>query len=91
MDGRDAYVLGQEGSGRLWVATDGSGTVLRIVGPASAPDDLAFTDWGRARTFEQPPPAKIVEGSAGVRGRRCDVGGSDGRSRRRRRRPAATQ
>ena len=62
VEGRDAYVLGQEGSGRLWVATDGSGTVLRIVGPAGAPDDLEFTDWGRARTFEQPPPAKVVEG-----------------------------
>ncbi len=62
VDGRDAYVLGQEGGGRLWVATDGSGTVLRIVGAASAPDDLAFSDWGRARTFEQPPPSKVVEG-----------------------------
>ncbi len=62
VDGRDAYVLGQEGGGRLWVATDGSGTVLRILGPASAPDDLAFSDWGRAKTFEQPPPAKVVEG-----------------------------
>ena len=51
-----AFVLGREGGARLWVAADGSGTLLRVVGPKSDPSDLTFTDWGRARTFTQPPP-----------------------------------
>lgn len=60
--GRAAYLLGEEGGARLWVAADGSGTVLRAVGPASAPADLEFSDWGRATTFTRPPPSKVVEG-----------------------------
>ena len=46
---------------RLWVAADGSGTLLRLVGPKSDPSDLTFTDWGRARTFTEPPPDEVVE------------------------------
>ena len=61
VDGRDAYVLGKEGGPRLWVAADGSGTLLRAVGPASEPSDLTYSDWGRARTFTQPAPADLVE------------------------------
>jgi hypothetical protein len=61
VDGRPAYVLGKEGGPQLWVAADGSGTLLRAVGPASAPSDLTYSDWGRARTFTQPAPADLVE------------------------------
>ncbi len=61
VDGRRAYVLGAEGGARLWVAADGSSTVLRLVGPKSAPADLTFSDWGRATTFTQPPPDRVVE------------------------------
>ena len=62
LDGRPAYLLGDEGGPRLWVAADGSGTVLRAVGPTTAPSDLAFRDWGRARTFTPPPASAVVEG-----------------------------
>ena len=61
VDGRAAYVLGEEGGARLWVAADGSGALLRAVGPESAPSDLVFTDWGRAQTFSPPPPSKVLE------------------------------
>ncbi len=61
VDGQPAYVLGPEGGPRLWVAADGSSTVLRYVGPKSAPADLAFSDWGRATTFIEPPPDRVVE------------------------------
>ena len=61
VDGRSAYVLGKEGGPRLWVAADGSGTLLRAVGPASEPSDLTYSDWGRARTFTEPAPADLVE------------------------------
>jgi hypothetical protein len=59
--GRPAYVLGRDGGARLWVAADGSGTLLRAVGPASEPSDLTYSDWGRARTFTQPAPADLLE------------------------------
>ena len=60
--GRPAYLLGEEGGARLWVAADGSATLLRVVGPKSEPSDLVFTDWGRVTTFTEPPSDKIVEG-----------------------------
>jgi len=46
----------------MWVAADGSATLLRVVGPKSEPSDLVFTDWGRVTTFTEPPSDKIVEG-----------------------------
>lgn len=61
VDGRAAYVLGQEGGARLWVAADGSNALLRAVGPTSEPSDLTYSDWGRARTFNEPAPADLVE------------------------------
>ena len=61
VDGRAAYVLGTEGGPRVWVAADGSGSLLRAVGPASEPSDLTFSGWGRARTFTQPAPADLLE------------------------------
>ena len=61
LDGRSVYLLGQEGGARLWVAADGSGTLLRVVGPKSDPSDLTFSDWGRATTFDEPPPAQVIE------------------------------
>lgn len=60
VEGRAAYVLGEEGGARLWVAADGSGALLRAVGPRTAPSDLVFSDWGRAQTFSPPPPSKVV-------------------------------
>ena len=61
VDGQPAYVLGAEGGARLWVAADGSSALLRYVGPKGAPADLTFSDWGRATTFIQPPPDRVVE------------------------------
>lgn len=59
--GRPAYVLGTPGGARMWVAADGSGTLLRAVGPKSAPSDISFSGWDRARTFGPPPPSKVVD------------------------------
>lgn len=61
VDGRPAYVLGPEGGPRLWVAADGSDTLLRLVGPKSDPSDLTFSQWGRAATFTEPAPDKLIE------------------------------
>lgn len=61
VDGRPAYLLGAKGGTRMWVAADGSGTLLRYVGPKREPADLTFSDWGRATTFTQPPPDRVVE------------------------------
>ena len=38
-----------EGGARLWVAADGSGTLLRAVGPKTAPSDLVFSRLGPGR------------------------------------------
>lgn len=62
VDGRAVFVLGQAGGAQLWVLADGSAELVRAVGPASAPADLVFTDWGRAQTFTPPPPSMVVEG-----------------------------
>jgi hypothetical protein len=61
VDGRPAYLLGAKGGPRLWVAADGSGTLLRAVGAKSEPLDLSFSDWDRAGTFTEPPPSKVIE------------------------------
>ena len=61
VDGQQAFVLGREGGARMWVAADGSGALLRVVGPPTDPPDLTFTDWDRARTFNQPAPADLIE------------------------------
>lgn len=61
VDGRPAYVLGQQGGARLWVAADGSGTLLRLVGPKSEPTDLTFSKWGRATTYTEPPADLLIE------------------------------
>ena len=61
VDGRPAFVLGREGGARMWVAADGSGRLLRVVGPPTDPSDLTFTDWERARTFSRPAPADLLE------------------------------
>lgn len=61
VDGKAAYVLGQASGPRLWVAADGSAALLRAVGPESEPSDLTFSDWDRARTFTDPPPASRLE------------------------------
>ena len=62
VDGRAVYVLGTPGGAQLWVLADGSAELVRAVGPATAPADLVFSDWGRAQTFTPPPPSMVVEG-----------------------------
>jgi hypothetical protein len=62
LKGRAAYLLTGRDGARLWVATDGSGTLLRAVGPKNAPSDLTFSDWERARTWKPPPAGSVVEG-----------------------------
>jgi hypothetical protein len=59
--GRGAYVLSGGGGARLWVAADGSGALLRAVGPRSARSDLTFSGWDRAQTVSPPPPSKVVD------------------------------
>ena len=61
VDGRPAYVLGAKGGPRLWVAADGSGTLLRATGAKSEPMELSFSEWDRAGTFTEPPPSKVIE------------------------------
>jgi len=61
VDGQPAFVLGREGGARMWVAADGSGTLLRVVGPPADPSDLTFSGWERARTFTQPAPGDLLE------------------------------
>jgi hypothetical protein len=58
--GRGAYVLSGGGGARLWVAADGSGALLRAVGPRSARSDLTFSGWDRAQRVSPPPPSKVV-------------------------------
>lgn len=62
LKGREAYLLEGRDGARLWVATDGSGALLRAVGPKGAPSDLTFSGWERARTWQAPPPGSVVEG-----------------------------
>lgn len=62
VDGKAVYVLGKPDGARLWVLADGSATLVRAVGPATAPADLVFSDWGRAQTFTPPPASMVVEG-----------------------------
>lgn len=62
LEGRPAYLIGTEGGARLWMAADGSGTLLRAEGPPGAPTNLVFSDWGGARTFAAPPASAVVEG-----------------------------
>lgn len=62
LKGKAAYLLTGRDGARMWVATDGSGTLLRAVGPKGAPSDLTFSDWERARVWTAPPAASVVEG-----------------------------
>jgi hypothetical protein len=62
VDGRAAYLLGNAGGAQLWVAADGSGEILRAVGPPTAPSDMVFTEWGRAQRASAPPASSVVEG-----------------------------
>ena len=59
--GSPAYVLDGAGGAQLWVAADGSATLLRLVGSSDDPADLAFSLWDRAQTFTPPPPSSVVE------------------------------
>ena len=62
VDGKAGYILGKADGARLWVLADGSATLVRAVGPSTAPADLVFSDWGRAQTFTPPPASMVVEG-----------------------------
>ena len=62
VDGKAVYILGKADGARLWVLADGSATLVRAVGPSTAPADLVFSDWGRAQTFTPPPASMVVEG-----------------------------
>lgn len=61
VDGRTAWLLGDEDGARVWVAADGSAELLRIVVPGRSPSDLVFTDWERARTFDSPAAGEPAE------------------------------
>lgn len=58
--GTDAWLLTGKSGARLWVAADGSASLLRAVGPKSKPSDLSFTDWDRAQRVRQPTADQIV-------------------------------
>lgn len=61
VDGSPTYVLDGGDGAQLWVAADGSATLLRLVGSSDAPADLAFSLWDRAQTFTPPPPSSVVD------------------------------
>lgn len=61
VDGAPTYVLDGADGAQLWVAADGSATLLRLVGPSDAPADLTFSRWDRATTFTAPAPSKVVD------------------------------
>lgn len=58
--GTDAWLLEGRNGAKLWVAADGSGALLRAVGPKGSSSDLSFTEWERAQTFRDPPADKIT-------------------------------
>lgn len=62
LKGREAYLLSGRDGAKLWVAADGSGTLLRAVGPKGAPSDLTFSEWERAKRWTRPPADAVVEG-----------------------------
>lgn len=62
LKGRQAYLLSGRDGAKLWVAADGSGALLRAVGPKGAPSDLTFSEWDRARKWTRPPADAVVEG-----------------------------
>ena len=62
VDGRPAYVLGREGGPRLWVAADGSGTLLRLVGAEERRRPTSPSPSGTApRRSPSRRPAKVIE------------------------------
>ncbi len=61
LDGSPAYVLAGKDGARLWVATDGSATLLRLRGPKAAPCDLRFSSWNRAERATPPAPSDVVD------------------------------
>lgn len=59
--GTPAYVLDGDDGAQLWVAADGSATLLRIVGSSEAPADLVFSAWDRAAVVTAPEPSSVVD------------------------------
>lgn len=59
--GAAAWVIGETGGPRLWVAADGSAELLRIVVPGADPLALSFSAWGRAESISAPAPGDIRE------------------------------
>ena len=63
VDGRPAYLLGQPGGPRLWVAADGSGTLLRAGGPEERTVRPRLHRLGpRPDVHRAAPAAMVVEG-----------------------------
>jgi hypothetical protein len=55
LDGRAAWVVGTATTGgRLWVAADGSGELLRATITGTGAVDLVFDRWGRATSWHAP-------------------------------------
>lgn len=59
VDGTAAWVIGDTGGPRLWVAADGSAELLRLVVPGSDALDLVFSQWGRVEPLNAPAPADV--------------------------------
>lgn len=58
--GRAAWVIGEAGDAQVFIAADGSGELLKIVGPKSTPGDLVFTNWNKAPKIVAPAKKDVV-------------------------------
>lgn len=58
--GRAAWVIGEAGDAQVFVASDGSAELLKIVGPKSTPGDLVFTNWNKAPKIVAPAKKDVV-------------------------------
>ena len=56
----DAWVLGAQGAGQLFVSADGKNQLLKIVGPKSSPGEFAFSGWNVAPKIAAPAKKDIV-------------------------------
>lgn len=55
-----AWVLGASGEGQIFVASDGSDQLLKIVGPKSTPGEFTFSDWNTAAKVVAPKKEQII-------------------------------
>lgn len=55
----DCFVIRTEDTGTFYLTTDGTGTLVRYVGPEGSDEDLTFSQWGTTPTVREPAPETI--------------------------------